>query len=227
VKNFIRNNKVNQIKKEKEVLLGDGQDMSLNKILSSEACQTITSECREFRERVYTPIQTIFMFVKQVLNPDKSCRNAVAGAVAEQVFAGEKPASINTGPFCKARRRLPEETLHELVRETGNSATSAAPDVWNWHGRVVKLVDGTTVTMADTLANQEAFPQHGNQKKGVGFPMARLVAVMSLGTGTVLDYAFAAYKGKGTGEHSLFRQIMDCITKDDVVLGDCYYPSFF
>jgi len=227
MRNFTRKNKVNQIKKQKEVLLGDGNDMSLDKILSSETCQTIISECREFRERIYTPIQTIFMFVKQVLNPDKSCRNAVSGAIAEQVCAGEEPASINTGPFCKARKRLPEETLHELVRETGNATTSATPTIWNWHGRAVKLVDGTTVTMADTQANQEAFPQHGNQKKGIGFPIARLVAVMSLGVGTVLDYALAAHKGKGTGEHSLFRQIMDCIKKDDVVLGDCYYPSFF
>lgn len=81
--------------------------------------------------------------------------------------------------------------------------------------------------MADTKENQAAFPQHNNQKKGAGFPIARLVAVMSLTTGTVLDYAIDAYKGKGTGESSLLRKIFDCIEKDDIVLGDRYFPNFF
>lgn len=219
--------KIAQIKNHKDVLLDDCGDVSLNKILSSDACQMIISECREFRERLYTPIKTIFLFVKQVLNPDKSCRNAVAGAVVEQICAGKESASINTGPYCKARKRLPEETLHKLACETGRSAALSAPTVWNWRGRAVKLVDGTTITMSDTPSNQKEFPQHGNQKKGAGFPIARLVAVMSLGVGTVIDYALAAHKGKGTGEHSLFREIMDCIEEDDVLLGDCYYPSFF
>jgi hypothetical protein len=113
------------------------------------------------------------------------------------------------------------------VRETGEAAALSAPTTWNWHGRPVKLVDGTTITMPDTKENQHEFPQHGNQKAGAGTPIMRLVAVMSLGVGTVLDYAFAAHKGKGTGEHSLFREVMDCIKPRDVILGDCYYPSFF
>ena len=81
--------------------------------------------------------------------------------------------------------------------------------------------------MADTQANQANYPQHGNQKKGCGFPMLRLLAVMSLSTGTVVDYATGAYKGKGTGEQSLLREIFSCIENDDIVLGDRYFPSFF
>ena len=226
-----RKTKAAQIKKHKDALLRDDGDISLNSILSAEACQRIISECREFRYRIYSPIKTIFTFVKQVLNPDKSCRNAVVGVIAEQISSEETSdgilPSINTGPYCKARKRLPRETLHELVCETGSSAVLAAPKSWNWSGRPVKLVDGTTVTMADTKENQQEFPQHGNQKEGVGFPIMRLVAVMSLSTGTVIDYAFAAHKGKGTGEHSLFREILGCITAQDILLGDCYYPSFF
>ena len=81
--------------------------------------------------------------------------------------------------------------------------------------------------MADTQANQAVYPQHGNQKKGCGFPMLRLLAVMSLSMGTVVDYAVGAYKGKGTGEQSLLREIFNCIKYDDIVLGDRYFPSFF
>lgn len=225
--NSTKKNKISQIKKHKNALLDKNGEISLNNMLSSDACQTIIHESREFRDRIYTPIKTIFMFVKQVLSPDKSCRNAVANEAVEQMCTGGESPSVNTGPYSKARKRLPGETLHELVRETGGSAVSKAQESLKWRGRSVKLVDGTTVTMADTEANQQKFPQHGNQKEGSGFPMARLVAVMSLEVGTVIDYAFAAYKGKGTGEHSLFREIMDCIKEEDILLGDCYYPSFF
>lgn len=225
--NTTKKNKIAQIRKHKENLLDENDDISLTTILSSETCQTIISECRDFRNRIYTPIKTIFMFVKQVLNPDKSCRNAVAGAAIEQLCANDEISSTNTGQYCKARKRLPEGTLHDLVCETGNSSVTKAQDSLKWHGRTVKLVDGTTITMADTPENQQAFPQHGNQKEGAGYPLARLVAVMSLEVGTVIDYAAAAYKGKGTGEHSLFREIVDSINEGDILLGDCYYPSFF
>jgi len=227
MKNSTQINTISQIKKTKAILRNDADDISLNTILSSDACQTIFSECREFRDRIYTPIKTIFMFVKQVLHPDKSCRNAVAGTVAEQICSDEQAASTNTGPYCKARKRLPEKALHDLVVETGRLASSTASKVWSWHGRAVKLVDGTTITMADTLANQDAFPQHGNQKKGVGFPITRLVAIMSLGVGVVMDYAMAAHKGKGTGEHALLRKLIDCINPEDIVLGGLLLSQFF
>jgi len=224
---FATKEKITQINKQKENVLDEKSNISLNKILGTDACQSIIEECREFRERVYTPLKTIFMFAKQVMSPDKSCRNAIAGAVAEQVGCGEQAMSTNTGPYCKARQRLPEETLHKLVRETGSAAVNAAPSLWNWHGRAVKLVDGTTLTMADTKENRTEFFQHGNQQDGVGFPMVRMVAVMSLASGTVIDYAIAAHKGKSTGEHSLLRSILDCINAGDVLLGDRYFPSFF
>lgn len=219
--------KNNQIKKHKEFLLDGKADISLTAILNSEACQRILSECREFRERIFTPIKTVFTFIKQVLNPDKSLKKAVAGVIVEQINAGEKPISSNTGPYSKARKRLPEEMVKKLVKEIGQSAAKNSLKGWKVYGCELKSLDGTTAKMPDTVENQEIFPQHENQKKGAGFPILRLVAVMSLTLGTVLDYAVDSYKGKGTGESSLFRKIIDCIKKSDILLGDRYFPSFF
>ncbi len=216
-----------QIEKQKRSLLSSKTDVSLTNILSSERCQRILSECREFRDRVYTPIKTVFVFIKQVLNPDKSCKKAVARIIVEQLNAGEKPVSSNTGPYCKARQRLPEGTVHELVKEIGTAPLNNAPSKWKPFGRNLKVFDGSTGKMADTKANQKAFPQHKNQKKGAGFPIVRFVVVMSLTVGTVIDYAIGAYKGKGTGESSLLRNILTCIEKDDIALGDRYFPNFF
>src|SRR5437868_1098815 len=214
-----------QIKNQKQTVLNEKTDISLTATLSSESCQVIFSECREFRDRIYTPVKTVFTFIKQVLSPDKSLKKAVAGVVAEQISAGNKKISSNTGPYSKSRKRLPENAVKELVKEIGQSPAKKAPTGWKPYGRELKAFDGTTAKMSDTKENQKAFPQHKNQKKGAGFPLARIVAVMSLTIGTVLDYAVDAYKGKGTGESSLLRSIFDCIEKNDIVLGDRYFPN--
>jgi hypothetical protein len=91
----------------------------------------------------------------------------------------------------------------------------------------VHIVDGTSATVADTKENREAFLKHSNHAGEVGYPLVRLVVIISLTVGTILDYAIGASKGKGTGEHSLLRRIVNCINDGDVLLGDCYYPSFF
>jgi len=54
-----------------------------------------------------------------------------------------------------------------------------------------------------------------------------MVGVFSLSTGALFDLAINRYAGKGTGEHSLLRQLMYAFEEDDIVLGDAYYGSFF
>jgi hypothetical protein len=181
--------KAAQIEKQKQSILDGKSDLSLTEILNSEKWQHLLEGCREFRDRVYTPIKTVFIFIKQVLNPDKSCKKAVAGVVIEQLMLGAKKVSPNTGPYCKARQRLPEEVVHELVKEVGKEPIKKAPLKWKPYGRDLKVFDGSTAKTADTKENQKAFPQHKNQKKGAGFPIIRFLAVMSLTTGTVIDYA--------------------------------------
>ena len=110
---------VAQIKNHKKALIGGDKEISLTEILSSEPCQQILSECREFRDRIYTPVKTIFTFIRQVLNPDKSCKKAVADVVAERLVLNKEKISSNTGPYCKARTRIPEETVRDLVKTPG------------------------------------------------------------------------------------------------------------
>jgi hypothetical protein len=99
--------KLTQIQTCKKSLF-DEKTISLNEIISSEKCQNIISTCRDFRDRTYTPLQTLFIFIKQVLNPDKSCKNAIAQLAAEQFITKGKSISTNTSSYCEARKRLPE-----------------------------------------------------------------------------------------------------------------------
>jgi hypothetical protein len=80
--------------------------------------------------------------------------------------------------------------------------------------------------MPDTPANQAAFPQHSNQKPGCGFPIARIVVLIALATGCVLDAAVGASRGKLTGEHALLRSVRGRLRRGDILLADAYYSSF-
>jgi hypothetical protein len=176
---------------------------------------------------IYTPLITLWMFLSQVLDPVGSCQQAVARLLAWLTATGQDPCSTNTGAYCKARQRLPEKGLQTLTQRAAATLTQNAPACWRWNGRRVRIADGTTVTAADTPANQREYPQPDGQKPGLGFPMIRLVVLFCLATGAVLDAALAPYQGKGTGELSLLRQLWHTLDTGDVLVGDRIYCSYF
>ena len=81
--------------------------------------------------------------------------------------------------------------------------------------------------MPDTTENQEAYPKHGSQKKGVGNPLLRIEVLTVLGSGAVLAYAVAPYKGKQTGEVALFRQLVGQLKAGDIFLADAIFENYF
>ncbi len=189
--------------------------------------QALRDEKVSFRDRLFSPVVTLWVFLSQVLDPDHSCRQAVARFLAWRGAQGLSPCSADTGAYCKARQRLPEGVLSRLTRRTGRQLQDEAPPAWRWKGRTVKVVDGTTVSMPDTPENQEAFPQSRSQKPGVGFPLARMVVLFSLAVGTVLDAALGRYRGKQTGETALFHSLHDHLEPGDLLLADRYYSSYW
>jgi hypothetical protein len=178
-------------------------------------------------EPIYTPLVTLSMFLSQVFDADHSCCQVVARLLAQRALCGEAPCSAGTGAYCKARLRLPEAALQELLRQTGARLHQRAPRPWLWQGRRTKIIDGTTATLTDTQANQGQYPQPDGQKPGLGFPMVRMGALLCLATGAVLDVAIAPYRGKGTGELSLLRQLWQHLEPGEVLLGDRIYCSYF
>lgn len=189
--------------------------------------QALREERAHWREAIYTPALTLWAFLSQSISPDGSCRAAVARVLAWLVSRGESPCTPKTDPYCKARQRLPESLLHRLVRETGHDLHRRSQPAWLWKGRRVKIADGTTVSMPDTPANQDAYPQPGSQQPGLGFPLLRLVVVFCLACGTVLDAALGRAQGKQCGENSLLRTIADVLEPDDVLLADRYFGGWF
>src|SRR5690606_3681668 len=134
---------------------------------------------------------------------------------------------LNSGPYCKARQRLPLGLIQELAHRVGQRLEQACPNEWRWRGRCVKLVDGTTVSMPDTPGNQHDYPPNGAQPPGVSFPLAMLVAVISLSTGAVLQWASGPCKGKQSGEQALLDPMLDQFTTGQIMLADRVYCTYF
>jgi hypothetical protein len=82
------------------------------------------------------------------------------------------------------------------------------------------MFDGTTVSMPDTAANQKAYPQVYNQKSGLGFPIARVGAIMSLCCGAILNLGVCRYAGKGQSELGMLRTLWNLFQPGDVLLAD-------
>jgi hypothetical protein len=179
------------------------------------------------RERIYSPLDTLRLFVGQVLSPDRACQDVVGRRLSERVAHGQAPSALNTSAYCEARLRLPTRLPVTLSLLIGERLEALTPTAWRWQGRCVKLFDGTTVTMPDTPGNQEVYPQSREQKPGLGFPIARIGALISLSSGAMLGYQVAACKGKGTGEQSLLMNLLDQLNKGDVLLADALLATWW
>ena len=108
----------------------------------------------QYRDRLFSPVTTIWGFLSQVLSDDHSCRDAVSRVLAHRAVSGLEPCSPNTASYCNARARLPTAVLHSLARRTAQQLQASLPEGWKWNGRSVFIADGSHVSMPDTPQNQ-------------------------------------------------------------------------
>jgi hypothetical protein len=189
--------------------------------------QALRQEKAAWRDCVWVPALTLWAFLAQVISPDGSCRAAAARARAWLAAHGRRPRTPKAGPYCKARRRLPESLRARLARQAGRAPRPAAPAGWLWRGRRAKLVGGTTAPVPDTRANQKAYPQPGARAEGVGFPAARLVVVFRLACGAVLGAALGSCRGKEAGGSALLRAPAGALGPGDVAAAERYFGGYF
>jgi hypothetical protein len=121
---------------------------------------------------------------------------------------------------------LHPDAIKELVIYVNEKTEAELPESAQWHGHHVYYADGTDVNLADTETNQAAFPQPESQKKGLGFPMMRIVFIFSMLTGMLKNAAFAPYSGKETGEAALLRSLLASFAIGGVLVCDRLYSSY-
>jgi hypothetical protein len=165
----------------------------------------------------------LWAFIGQVLDPDQSCNQALARIQSHRLRLGLKPISTDTGGYCKSRKRLPEQLFKKLFERTGQTLTKQAAGKDLWHGRPVKVVDGSHCSMPDTPSNQKAFGQPPGQAPGCGFPTLAFVGVFCLATGAAIECALG---GWALHDLSLFCLVRTAFEAGDILLADrgfcCY-----
>lgn len=188
---------------------------------------------------------------------NRSCTAAVMRIALLWAKRGRRICDTNNGDYCKARLKIPFEAVRQITRSIATrvelvldlqsvdeqqvaqqeqlderSERQLAPEVVARCkipakvGRVL-MIDGFTATAADTPENQERWPQNPAQNEGLGFPIMRCLALVSMTTGILIDMVEAAYCGKQTGETSLARQLFSRLRPGDVVVADCYLCTYF
>jgi len=200
--------------------LQDGDLPFSNVLTEGSIAQVLTALNVCWVDRIYTPLITLWVFLGQVLSADHSCRGTVARLIAHRLSQGQPPCSPETGAYCQARKRLPEQFFSDVARQTGQALEAQVDVQWLWKSRRVYIYDGSSVSMPDTAENQRAYPQPDTQKPGLGFPLARLAAVFSLACGAVLDVGICRYAGKGQSELGMLRTLWNLFRPGDVMLSD-------
>jgi hypothetical protein len=169
------------------------------------------------RERPYSVRRTWWGFLWQMLQINASCRDVVAQFQALFVLTGQRPVDEANSAYCQARARLPESLCVAALRASAAAADERVTPDSALQGRVVKVLDGTTLNLPDTPENQAAYPQPKSQKPGVGFPQLHLLVVWSARGGGVLDHVRGS---KRDGEMRLLHRLIPALTGGDIVVYD-------
>lgn len=138
-----------------------------NLLTSDNLLDKVEALLPSHRERLFPPTETLAMFITQTLSADRSCQNIVNQAAMQRLISGLTACSTHTGGYCRARQRLPLSMITTLTQHLGQYVDDQSAKQWCWQERKIRLVDGTTVTMPDTSANQSKYPQQRGQKPGL------------------------------------------------------------
>ena len=192
-----------------------------NKLLSQNAFRI------KARRRIFSLDVIFWTFLHQIQTPDGSCREAVrclSAFLTRKSASGKSPSiSQATSAYCQARNKLPLDMLDQINTHLVDRMQKHIPDGNLWHGRQVRLVDGTGISMPDTALNQAKWPQSKSQTPGCGFPSMNMVGIFCLVTGALIK---PAYGDRHIHESKLFQSLWPHLEKGALVVADRGFCSF-
>jgi len=109
--------------------------------------EALKAEKIQYRRRLFDPFVTLWTFLSQVLDSDKTCHNAVSRVIATLAAEDAEIPSEDSSAYCQARKRLPERLLQRLFGQVAQELEKQVSSEQLWCGRHVKVIDGSTVSM--------------------------------------------------------------------------------
>ena len=187
------------------------------------AVESMRSASRSRRQRVFDHVTTFWAWLDQILQRNESCAQAVTKVQAMGEEAGLSRCSSNTAAYCKARNAMPPEFLEEINAMVCGGMKRRVRGTERWNGLLLKAIDGSSVKLLDTAANQDAYPQPTSQKPGCGFPVMGVTGVLNLSHGGWDAFATVPWQ-----RHDLFGalQLLEHFEEGDLVLADRAFNSY-
>ncbi len=198
--------------------------LPFKELLPESVIKLAISELKiKYKKRLFDPFVTLWAFLSQVLDTDKTCNNAVSKIIAHLAESEVEVPSTDTSAYCQARARLPEKLLENLFNLSAKNLEEKVRTEYLWCGRNVKVIDGSTVSMPDTVENQKEYPQPSSQKEGCGFPIAKIGVIFSLATGAAIALCIDVLN---THDIKLARRLYSFLKPNDVLLGDRAFCAY-
>jgi hypothetical protein len=225
-------------------------DLPLSEVINDQQWQAVFDrhevDFGNHPDVVFTPVLTLWALISQVFFKDenRSCKAAVDRVAAWWAAVKNRLVSSNTGAYCRARMKIPFEVVREIALDIALGAEAAYQEKDEtefqdtFHPVVAKvqsvpvtgrilLVDGFTVTAADSPENQAAYPQNPSQKEGLGFPVIRGVSLISMVTGLLFGLELGPYAGKQSGETALLWKMLGQLQPGDTLVADGFYCTYW
>jgi len=166
-----------------------------------------------WRDRVLDPANTMSLFILQVLHGNT--------AISHLRLLSRIDCAASS--YCEARARLPVAGVAAVVEQLSCHAGRCSEGDSRWLGRRVLISDATAAQTPDTPALQKLWPQPSAQKQGCGFPIVKLLALMDLATGMILQLTMMCLK---VHEMSQLAGPHGALQGGDVLLADRAFCSF-
>lgn len=199
------------------------QQFLLEQIFSNQWIQELLQDSGlQWRERVFSPLVTMWVFINQILSQDHSCRSAVSSLVSLRSFLRLPRLSLDTGAYCRARKRLSLAFIKNCAQGASQRLLENFPMDELWKGFEVLLVDGSEASLPDTKANRVIY----EPARKFGLLKARVLGVFSQSSGALVEFKMGPWFGKGSGEVSMLRSLLGSFKSSHLVVMDRLFGSY-
>ena len=182
---------------------------------------------KSFYDRLFTPLVTLWYLLFQRLRCDHTLDAALSdarsgGADRLNKKLSRKLSSDSTCSYSDARQRLPWMFLAQALCVQGANIIGLSSTLL-WHGRVLALLDGSTVRLRPYANTAMEFPGNANQHGKPYWCLMRVVGCFCVLSGAALDCV--------TGSIRMSEQVMACAiilrcTFNSLFIGDSNFGVF-
>ncbi|WP_434599795.1 IS4 family transposase [Streptomyces sp. A5-4] len=177
------------------------------------------------RFRVLPSRLGVYFVLALCLFSDLSYRSVIAVLAAGrqdrlQAAGWRLPSST---ALSKIRRRLGAAPFELLFRRLSGSWPSVSTPGSHAFGLLLVAWDGTSLDLADSPANAEAFGRPRGKKGETGYPQSRTVVLMTCGSRRIVDAVFGTYR---SGERALAERLLPALKVGMLLLADRGYPGY-